>query len=446
MLRQLAISLLLASLVLPATARTRPHYGGTLRVELEGDPWQGPNSLARRLILDGLTVIGPDGAAQPSLAVRWTSENNNHRWQFWLRPGVHFSDASPLTANIVVTSLASTCGTACPWTALRAVGSSLVFTTDAPTPNLPDLLAGDDFLIRLPADPPSGLVGTGPFQQNGALVANGIQTYIDNDNCWAGRPFLDAIEVHSHRSIHDQWLDLIAGRADLVEVPAEQLRQAQQQRLTVTSTPPISLLALAGADSGTLGNPNLRTAIALAVDRAALSNVIFQRQGEITASLLPASLTGYAFLFPADRDLNHARELRGGLTPPTLTLTADPSPTMQLAAQRLALNLRDAGFNVQVSATGTQHSDLALLRLTLPSSQPQPALAGLFHAVGASVPLLDPDPAALYKAEHDFLDSHTLIPLLYLPRAWAVGSRLRDLRLTPAGLPILADASLQDAP
>jgi hypothetical protein len=48
--------------------------------------------------------------------------------------------------------------------------------------------------------------------------------------------------------------------------------------------------------------------------------------------------------------------------------------------------------------------------------------------------------------EREFLDTHTLIPLLYLPRAWAAGGRLRDLRLSPDGAPLLGDVSLEDAP
>jgi hypothetical protein len=39
-----------------------------------------------------------------------------------------------------------------------------------------------------------------------------------------------------------------------------------------------------------------------------------------------------------------------------------------------------------------------------------------------------------------------LIPLLFLPRAYAVGERVRDLRLGPDGAPELAGASLEDAP
>jgi hypothetical protein len=56
-------------MALHAAAHTRPHYGGTLRIEIEGDPWQKPDGLARRLVLDGLTAMSPDGSVEPALAV-----------------------------------------------------------------------------------------------------------------------------------------------------------------------------------------------------------------------------------------------------------------------------------------------------------------------------------------------------------------------------------------
>jgi MarR-like DNA-binding transcriptional regulator SgrR of sgrS sRNA len=437
----------LAALALPGAARTRPHYGGTLRIEVEGDPWKAPGGIARRLVMDGLTRMNADGVARPALAVRWGSENNDHRWQFTLRKGVLLHNSEPLTAAMVAKSLNRSCQAGCPWTAVRDVGSSVVFTSDSPMPNLPELLAGDDYLIGFDTDGAPGILGTGPFEPNGVPVNGGVQIFVANEFCWQGRPFVDQVEIHFHRPIRDQWLDLSVGRADLVEVPAEQLRQAREQHLTVAVSPPVALLALAVADGGILANPNLRAAIALAVDRGALSNVIFQKQGEIAASLLPSALTGYSFLFSSDRDLNKARELRGGLTPPPLTLSTEGGAAMQLAAQRIALNLREAGFNVQVADSGRpQHTDLVLLRLTLASNQPRAGLELLLRAVGVATPVQENDPAGLYKVEREFLETHTLIPLLYLPRAYAASGRVRDLRLSPDGAPLLAGVSLEDAP
>ena len=446
MLRQAAISCLIAVLALPAVARTRPHYGGTLRVEVEGDGSKSSNGLIWRLEMDGLTQFGVDGTPRPALAIRWASENNDHRWQFWLRPAVQFRNGWPLTSAAVVASLTQSCPTNCPWTALHAVGASVVITSDSPMPNLPSLLAENQFLIHLmdagDGKEPPCCVGTGPFQLAQGLPLN----LVANENYWGGRPFVDKVEILTNKSVRDQWLDLSVGRADLVEVPAEQLRQAQQQHLTVVASPPVTLLALAVSDSSVLSNPNLRAAIAMAVDRNALSNVIFQKQGEVTASMLPGALTGYSFLFPTDRDLNKAHEVRGGLNTPPLTLAADNNPTMQLAAQRLALNLHEAGFTVQVTNAATaQHKDLALLQLTLASSQPQPALESILRSVGVATPVIENTPAGIYKMEREFLDTHTLIPLLYLPRAYAISGRVRDLRLSPDGTPLLADVSLQDA-
>jgi len=444
--RRCAISFFLVLVTVLGHARTRQHYGGTLRVEIEGDPWQQPNGIARRLVYDGLTRFDTNGKPVPALAVEWKAENDSHRWQFRLRPGVQFSDGTAVTSVNVVSSLNASCPENCPWGAVRAVGGAVVFTGDSPMPVLPALLASDAFLIALPNPNPSSddrLLGTGPYETGG--FANNILKLTANENCWQGRPFADAIEIRVHRAIRDQWLDLSVGRADIVEVPTEQLRQAQQNHLRLLTSAQVTLLALEVSDTGALANPMLRTAISSAVDRSALSNVIYQKQGEVTASLLPAEMTGYSFLFPTNRDLNKAHELRGGLTPPQLTLSAPGSPALQLAAQRIALNLREAGFNVQVG-TGAQRGDLSLRVFALEGRDPRSSLGSLLRTEGQPMPASDAAPADLYKVEREFLDRKTLVPLLYLRRAYAASGHVRDLHLDTAGTPDLADASLEDAP
>ena len=447
MLRRFAISCLLVAAVLTAAARTRPHYGGTLRVEIEGDPWQRPDGLARRLVYDGLTYVDANGTVAPALAVEWDADGGGHRWQFRLRPGVHFQDGSALTSAAVVASLTASCNGDCPWTTVRAVGPLVVFTGDSPMPNLPALLAGDQFLISLTVTAdgktPMGGTGTGAFQVAG--FNNGALSLTANEGCWQGRPFADAVEIRVHRAIRDQWLDLSVGRADVVEVPAEQMRQAQQQLLTIVSSSPVILVALQVGDTGALANPKMRAAIAEAVDRGALYNVIFQKQGGVTASVLPQSLTGYAFLFSTERNLNKAQELRGGQAPGLLTLRVDRDGAMQLAAQRLALNLHESGFNVQVAGGSAQHADLDLRKLSLEGGAPAAELESIMRSVGATTTEPEQTPAALFKAEQNFLELHTLIPLLDLPRAYAVGGRVRDLKLRADGTLDLADASLEDA-
>jgi hypothetical protein len=189
----------------------------------------------------------------------------------------------------------------------------------------------------------------------------------------------------------------------------------------------------------------LRAAIAAAVDRSALSNVIFQKQGEVTASLLPANVSGYSFLFPVERDVKKASALRGGLAPRPLVLSFEGGATMQLAAQRIALNLSEAGIAAQV-ANGDQRGDLSLTTLSLESRDARSALAAMLRRAGQTIPPVDAAPASLFIAEHEFLSRDTLIPLLYLPRSYAISARVRDLRLAVDGRSDLADASLEGAP
>ena len=440
---RLAISVLLGFLIgVPAGARTRPHYGETLRVEISGDAWERPGGLARRLLFEGLTQFSAAGELQPGLATSWTSENNDHRWQFRLRPGVHFHDGSPLTTTAVAGSLTASCAANCPWGTVRALASSIVFTSDTPMPQLPQLLAGNEFLIAKGGSPdPDG--GTGPFQTAG--MANGVLTLAANDSSWAGRPFVDSIEIRSNRPISDQWLDLTAGRADLVEVPAEGIRQALQQHLGVVANGSAEVLALQVSEAGPLSNPNLRAAIANAIDRNALANVIFQKQGKPTAALLPQAVSGYNFLFASDRDLNKAHELRGGITPPGLVLSAPANPVLQLTAQRIILNLRDAGFNVQLASAATRSADLRLRTFAIDGAEPAADLACIALAAGQPITLSASDPASVYNAERDLLDHKTLIPLVHLPRAWAASSRVRDLTLRSDGFPALDSVSLESS-
>jgi MarR-like DNA-binding transcriptional regulator SgrR of sgrS sRNA len=289
------------------------------------------------------------------------------------------------------------------------------------------------------------VVGTGPFRVTG--YANGALTLVANDDCWSGRPFADAVEVRTRRAVRDQWMDLSVGKSDIVEVPPELLRQAEQQHLHVVQSRPVDLLALTIAPNGWLASREIRQSAALAVDRTALYNVIFQKQGEVTASLLPQGLSGYSFLFSTDRDLDRARALRGGTSPASLMPGAeDTSSTMQLATERLALNLREAGFNVQVAQAGSRPtSQLVLRRVHLEETSPEAALDEMLSRFGQNSTVTGTDAASLWQQERGVLENQTVVPLLWLPRAWALGERVRDLQLWSDGEPDLSDASLEGA-
>jgi len=285
--------------------------------------------------------------------------------------------------------------------------------------------------------------GTGPFRF--VANSNGIVFLSANDDSWQGRPFLNEIQIYGNRTIDEQWLDFSVGKADLVEVPAEKLSLAQQERIPLIITArPTDLLALTMSDQ-LITDPHLRQSIALALDRTSLFNVIFRKQGEITASLLPNALSGYSFLFDTTMDVGRARALRGGQSVAVRLGVDSSNAALQLIAERLALNLREAGWTVHVVSQATNpNAELSLRLLHVEAADAQSALRETLADFGSGLHDDISDPASLYRAESAFLQSHIVVPVLYLPRAFGVSARVHNLVLSPSGVPQLANVTAED--
>lgn len=424
-----------------AGARTRPRQGGTLRVEMRADASQWMNSALRTLVFDSLTQLDSAGSVQPALAVRWESQSDDRRWQLWLRPGVRFQDGTPLSAVTVVQSLTAEDCSGCPWRSVHAAGDAVVFESETAVPNLPAILANSRYAI-VRKDESGSPVGTGAFRYGS--IANGAVTLNAFDDSWRTRPFVNAIEVRGGRSLRDQWMDVSSGRADAVEVPADQLRRAQQDHMHLLVSRDSDLIALVVDEKApATQDARVREALSMSLDRASLFNVVFQKEGEVSASLLPNWLSGYGFLMnPVSTHPNGvpAAVSRGA----ELTLSVDGSDAvLQLIAERLALNARDAGLNVRAVA-GTSRSALRLIRVHLEETNPAAAFADITAqlAMGERVP--PNDVGSVFHQEQELLAKHTVIPLLYLPRAVAYSPRVHDFVLGSDGLMRSADFWLED--
>jgi peptide/nickel transport system substrate-binding protein len=241
-------------------------------------------------------------------------------------------------------------------------------------------------------------------------------TFAADENAPGGRPFLDGVDVRMGRPLHDQSISLELGRADIVELGLADLRRQSPGRKIWTSSP-VRVIALVFAPRA--GDARVREALALAVDRAAILNVLLQRQGEISGALLPQWLSGYAFVFPAAQDLPRARVLAAGSRP--LTLGVD-DPALRPIADRIALNARDAGLTVTVTPQNP-NADVRLAEARVLSQDPVRALAGLAAAFGLPAPT--PDADTVYDAEHALLEGHRVIPLFHLPVIYGVSPRVK---------------------
>ena len=167
--------------------------------------------------------------------------------------------------------------------------------------------------------------------------------YSADDKAPGGRPFLDAIEIQMGRRLSDQSIDLDLDKADLVEIDAGESRRNAGARGRTWASSPVRLLVL--VFGARIEDARIREALALAVDRTAIHNVLLQRQGEISGGLLPQWLSGYAFLFPAAQDAARARTLaarRAARRADSLAGGARPGPPPHRRPHRLECPRRGA--------------------------------------------------------------------------------------------------------
>jgi hypothetical protein len=275
-----------------------------------------------------------------------------------------------------------------------------------------------------------------PLIESGFIITRweaGRRALYDADESTpGGRPFLDSIEIILNRPLRDQSIDLELNKADVVELGPNELRRQPAGRRLWTSSP-VRILTL--VFSPRIEDARVREALALSVDRSAIHSVLLQRQGEISAALLPQWLSGYAFVFPAAPDLARARTLSGGARPLTLGVEEQ---TLRPIAERIALNARDAGLTVTV--TTQPGADLRLEELSIVSTDPARALAALATSLGAPAPPPADSAEALLAAERALLEGYRAIPLIHLPEVYGVAPRVKG----PQGITPLGEWRLED--
>ncbi|MFN7997349.1 MAG: ABC transporter substrate-binding protein [Bryobacteraceae bacterium] len=407
-------------------AAVRPHYGGTLRVEMHAAPASldpGTPAIAP-LVFEPLVRLDNAGMPQPWLAVSWQRDANARRWQFRLRPGVKFHDGFVLAPASVVSSLQS----ALPGLNVAAAGDTIVIRADRSMPDLLLELADRAFISAQTAD--GGLVGTGPFRLT-AWETGRHATLAAYNEYWGGRPFLDAIDIQMGRLRREQLLDLEIGKADVVEFSPADVRRAENSSRPVWSSANANLIALI-FQRGHATDPRTREALALSLDRSAMYNVLLQKQGEISGALLPQWMSGYAFTFPFAPAIAQARALTGPVPPPsrTLTLAYDAAiPNGKSLAERVAVNARDAGLTVQVAQQPPP--DLRLVEIMIRSISPSCAMGELAADLGLDAPPPSYSPEALYGAERRLLETFTVIPLFHIPEMYGVSARVHSGQPSP---------------
>jgi len=455
-----------------------PRYGGTLHVKLRAisvslDPreWK-PGSFAAAeneklagLVYDRLVTLDDYGKFQPVLATEWTRDGSARNWQFKLRPGVHFSDRTTLTPGEVVAALQATLGRSFE---IAAAENAINIHASRPAPDLLEQLAsGRNFVFRV--QPDGTLLGTGPFfvtestaaapvEGNPAALKPARIKFQANENCWAGRPFVDFVEVTLGEPALRQLFDLQVGTADIAEIAPDLVRKGRQEGLRIWSSAPQTLVALRFDDAlSAPASDDLREALWLALDRDTMANVLLQREAQPATALLPQWLTGYALLFESPMDLQRARGLRAGFSAGVagaeqpLRLRVDaPGDLFKLMGERVAVNARQANLLVQVATSSSANAPASAVGLRLfawhyDSLSPRAELEMFLKQVteGGELPPNTTDPEQLFTQEHRLLEERRILPLVFLPDYVGVRATVRNWNASAWGDWRLADVWLE---
>lgn len=480
------LALISGLLLVAAGARsaTGPRRGGTLRVELRAasvslDPreWKAgtmesaTDEKMGALVFDRLVAVDNYGRFQPQLAAEWSHDAAFKRWQFTLRANVKFSDGTALNNADLAVALQPLLPNG---QQIIATGNGVAIQSAAAMPDLLEVLASGRFFVYR-VQPDGTLMGTGPFfvaetasgshspsnsttaagDSNLTASSPGVNKtthlrFRSNEESWSGRPFLDAIEVTLGVPPLRQLFDLQLGKADLVELSPELVRRAMQDNQRVWSSAPVTFYGLRFDDAPpAAADAKLREAMSLSLDRQTMANVLLQKQAEPASALLPQWLSGYAFLFAMETNIDRAKEIRATLpanmaagTEPLRLRVDAPGDLAKLLGERVAVNARQAAILVQVvnranargATTATTSSDPAggvhLFSWHYSSLSPRVELESMVSTLNFGdaneAAVSSTDPEQLYAREKKLLEERRVLPLVALPEYIGLSQKVRD--------------------
>lgn len=361
-------------------AEGTPVSGGTLNVgfisdlrtmnPLESTQWTERQVLF--LMFDRLIDLNPDFSLKPGLAESWQFENDDKRVILNLRSGVQFHDGTPFNAEAVKWNLDTRLdpeGNSSQRRQLEGVIENVEVVDDltvainlsSPYPPLLSLFADRAGLMASPAaaekygeDIGSHPVGTGPFKLD-EWTRGATLTVSRNENFWQDDiPYLDAVAFHDIPSNVVGIQRMTIGELDYIG----QLTPLDTK--LAEASPDIKLVPSVGGlwyslqwkwDSEPYNNPDLRRAVAHALNRDRFNEILWEGQGSISDGFVPEGL----WWTPTDLkhyeyDPDKSRQIleEAGLMGTELQLAAPSGDALRRLAELAHENLNAVGLDVKL--------------------------------------------------------------------------------------------------
>lgn len=312
---------------------------------------------------------GTGSKPEPGLAESATTSANGLTWTFKLRPGLKFSNGSPLTsADVVATLNRDRTNPANVW-AFFAQPMTSVTAPDASTvvvnlkqryPYLPTILAESGFSILPASQYKHGSsvtepISAGPYMIQSWTGGNNA-TFVPNPYYWGPKPVIKTVKFTTITDYNTTLAELKTGQISMAEgLPMSiqpQLTHGLQWKLQ-------QMYGFYGFpfnnNRAPLNNVNVRKAISLALDRQQMNQVVWRGLAHPLSSFWPDTMAGYDSRISTSRDVAAAKKLLAGTAcAHGCTIQLDISPILggwaSQLAQVAASNLADIGIHVNITS------------------------------------------------------------------------------------------------
>lgn len=326
-------------------------------------------------LYDRLITVDQDGNPVPGLAESWTFSDDGSYLDLDLRNDVFFNDGTPFNAAAVAANIER--------------GKSLTGSVAAPVfRNIVSVTPVDDYTARLHLAPGTGVDLPGAFTTHLGMmvspkaIADGIDLRSDpglsGSGAYVVKKFVPSESLSVTRSENEYW-DSDGGRLagiDIQTIPEASTRmngaqtgaldltwvssasesvQAQEIAarggFNVEKVPFRSILGVYLRPRGDMSNPELRQALAYAIDPEPI-NALFSGNCTPFRQLFPSTSWAYdpTLEYPYGFDLAKARELVEKSGGAQVTLTYGAGSNTEKPANVIQSQLTQAGFDVELHA------------------------------------------------------------------------------------------------